>query len=116
MAIVNTAKFRQDPRSPRKSAVDLFKAGIAVLDEYCSLGVKNWDYLDRRRVVIQRGSAITRERPAMRTGWKVTVKLQVLLPEYISESLLNDVIQLTGRINGVGDFRPTYGRFLVTNF
>src|SRR5215831_9327865 len=30
-AIVAAAKFRQDPRSPRKSAQDLYKAGITVL-------------------------------------------------------------------------------------
>ncbi len=115
MALVNTAKFKQDPRSPRKSAMDLFKAGVAVLDEFCSLGIKDWDYLDRRRVLIQR-NAITRERPALRAGWKTSVTLQILLPEYISESLLNEVIQMAGRINGVGDFRPTFGRFLVTGF
>src|SRR5215831_12961977 len=30
-AIVNGAKFRQDPRSPRKSAADIFKAGVISL-------------------------------------------------------------------------------------
>lgn len=115
MAIVNAAKFKQDPRSPRKSAMDLFKAGIAVLNEYCSLGVKDWDYLDRRRVMVQR-NGITRERPAMRAGWKVTVTLQVLLPEYINPQLLNEVVQAAGRLVGVGDFRPTYGRFQVISF
>lgn len=29
-SIINAAKFRQDPRSPRKSAMDLFKASIVV--------------------------------------------------------------------------------------
>ena len=28
MSIVNAAKYRQDPRSPRKSAMDLYKAAI----------------------------------------------------------------------------------------
>jgi hypothetical protein len=115
MAIVNAAKFKQDPRSPRKSAMDLFKAGIAVLDEHCPLGVKEWDYLDRRRVMIQR-NGVTRERPAMRAGWQATVTLQVLLPEYISSDMLNEVIQSAGRLVGVGDFRPTYGRYNVTRF
>src|ERR1700733_3131287 len=32
-AICHAAKFKQDPRSPRKSAYDLFKAGIVVLEE-----------------------------------------------------------------------------------
>jgi hypothetical protein len=113
--IIHAAKFRQDPRSPRKSAMDLFKAGIATIWEMCDLGVKEPDYLDRRRVVIQR-SAITRVRPAMLSGWKCSVSLQVLLPEYISPHLLNDTLQYAGRIVGVGDFRPSFGRFQVVGF
>jgi len=115
MAIINAAKFRQDPRSPRKSAMDLFKAGIAGLEEYCSLNTEAWDYIDQRRVMIQR-NGITRSRPAMNTGWKTSVMLQVLLPEYINPEMLNEVLQSAGRLIGVGDFRPTYGRFQVTGF
>lgn len=115
MAIIGAAKFRQDPRSPRKSAMDLFKAGIAVLDPLASLGVKDWSYVDQRRVMVQR-NGITRSRPAMETGWKVQFLIQVLLPEYISPEILNEVIQSAGRLIGIGDFRPTYGRFQVNNF
>lgn len=114
-AIISAAKFKQDPRSPRKSAMDLFKAGIVVLDELCSLGTKSWDLMDRRRVTIQRNS-ITRQRPAMSRGWRVRVTLEVLLPEYISPDLLNDTLQSAGRLVGVGDFRPTFGRFQITSF
>lgn len=114
-AIIHAAKFRQDPRSPRKSAMDLFKAGIATLGEMCSLGVKEPDYLDRRRVVIQR-SGITRVRPAMLSGWKCQASFSVLLPEYISPAFLNETLQYSGRIVGVGDFRPSFGRFQVTEF
>src|SRR3990167_6637524 len=39
-SIIHAAKFKQDPRSPRKSAMDLFKAGIVVLTELGSLGTK----------------------------------------------------------------------------
>jgi hypothetical protein len=113
--VIHAAKFKQDPRSPRKSAMDLFKAGVCTIGELCSLGVKEPDYLDRRRVVIQR-SAITRSRPAMLAGWKCQVSLQVLLPEYINPQMLNDTLQYAGRIVGVGDFRPSFGRFQVTNF
>src|SRR5690348_8788003 len=38
-AIVGAAKFRQDPRSPRKSAQDLFKAAVISLTPLASLGV-----------------------------------------------------------------------------
>lgn len=115
MAIIGAAKFLQDPRSPRKSAMDLFKAGIATLDELCTLGSKDWDYLDRRRVTIQR-NAITRTRPGFNAGWEAQFKIQVLLPEYISMELLNETIQKAGRLIGVGDFRPTFGRFQVIGF
>lgn len=115
MAIINAAKFLQDPRSPRKSAMDLFKAGIAVLDELCSLGSREWDYLDRRRVMVQR-NGITRIRPAFNVGWETEFMIQVLLPEYIEQALLNETIQKAGRLIGVGDMRPTYGRFQVIGF
>jgi hypothetical protein len=114
-SIVMAAKFHQDPRSPRKSAMDLFKAGVVSLTDLASFGVKDWDYLDRRRVVIQRNS-VTRERPAMRKGWKATIDLMVTTPEYINPDFLQQVIAKAGLLVGVGDFRPTYGRFGVANF
>lgn len=114
-AIVNAAKFRQDPRSPRKSAMDLFKAGIVSLTTMASTGLKKWDYEDKQRVVIQR-SAITRTRPALKAGWAATFQLMVNLPEYISPSMLNEVIGQAGKLIGLADFRPTYGRFQVVRF
>lgn len=114
-AIVGAAKFKQDPRSPRKSAMDLFKAGVISLTPLASLGVSEWDYEDKRRVVIQR-SGITRVRPAMRAGWKAQIQLMVNTPEYIDQPFLLDVLGTAGRLIGVGDFRPTYGRFDVTRF
>lgn len=114
-AIVAAAKFHQDPRSPRKSAMDLFKAGVVSLTDLASLGAKEWDYEDRRRVVVQR-NGVTRVRPAMRKGWKATINLMVTTPEYINPEFLQQVIAKAGLLVGVGDFRPTYGRFGVSNF
>lgn len=114
-AVINAAKFQQDPRSPRKSAADLFKAAIVSLTEMSSLGVKAWDYLDKRRVCIQR-NAVTRSRPTMKEGWRAQFILQVQLPEYVDAQLLNTTIQAAGRLIGLGDFRPSYGRFSVIKF
>jgi hypothetical protein len=114
-SVIGAAKFRQDPRSPRKSAMDLFKAGVVAITDMADLGVKDPDYIDRRRVLIQR-NAITRERPALREGWQATIELMVLLPEYIDRTTLIEVIGSAGRLIGVGDFRPTYGRFAVVSF
>ncbi|MDA8315375.1 MAG: hypothetical protein M0010_09405, partial [Actinomycetota bacterium] len=75
------AKYRQDPRSPRKSALDLFKAGVVVLTPIASLGKATWDYLDSRRVMVQR-NGITRVRPAFLAGWRATFEVEVITAEY----------------------------------
>lgn len=121
MSIVNAAKFRQDPRSPRKSAMDLYKAALVSLKPLTPLTTaggelpKAWDYEHRCRVQIQR-SGITRCRPAFREGWRAEIPLMVNLPEYVSSSDLHEVISSAGRLIGVGDFRPTYGRFQVVAY
>jgi hypothetical protein len=114
-AIINAARFRQDPRSPRKSAMDLFKAAIVVTTPLATLGVKDWDYLDKRRVMIQR-QGVNRVRPAMRAGWRVTFDLLVMLPEYVDHNALRETIESAGRLIGLGDFRPTFGRFGIVEF
>jgi hypothetical protein len=114
-AVIHAAKFRQDPRSPRKSAMDLMKAAILVEPVLASLGVSEWDYLDTRRAVVQR-SGINRVRPAMRAGWTFDVSLTVLLPEYVSQDFLVDLLNTAGRLIGIADFRPTYGRFVLKSF
>ena len=114
-SIILAAKYRQDPRSPRKSAMDLYKAGVVSLTDLSPLGVKAWDYEDKRRVVVQR-AGVNRIRPAMRKGWKATFDLMILTPEYIAAQDLNDVIANAGRLVGVGDFRPTFGRFQIVAY
>lgn len=115
MAMIHAAKYKQDPRSPRKSAMDIVKAGIASLDDLCSTGKKQWDFIDRRRVMIQR-NGITRSRPGLLVGWRINATFQVLLPEYLAPAFVNELAQSAGRLIGVGDFRPTFGRFQVINF
>lgn len=123
-AIQHAAKFRQDPRSPRKSAMDLFKAGVAPLTGLAPImsvsgdgktPTESWDFEHRCRVTVQR-NAVTRVRPAFLAGWSCEFDLMVLLPQYIDEATLNDVLVNAGKLIGVGDFRPTYGRFNVTSF
>lgn len=115
------AKFRQDPRSPRKSALDLYRAGIIPLTVLSPIfntkgqTTTEWDYVDQQRVVVQR-SGVTRMRPAFLAGWRASFDLQVLTPEYISPADLLDVLTNAGRLVGVADFRPTYGRFQVVQF
>jgi len=122
MSIVNAAKFHQDPRSSRKSAMDLFKAGIVALSDLAPVrtikhprGTKEWEYEDRRRVQVQR-QGVTRTRPAFKLGWKAAHIFMVSVPEYISPTFLHEVANRAGLLVGVADFRPTFGRFNVTSF
>jgi len=115
------AKYRQDPRSPRKSALDLYRAGIVALTELAPIYnadgeiAETWDYLDRQRVVVQR-SGVTRERPAFYPGWTASVSLLVLTPSYIPPTSLYECLSDAGRLVGVGDYRPTFGRFQIDRF
>ncbi len=114
-AIINAAKFRQDPRSPRKSAADLYKAGVLSLTPLASLGISKWDYEHAARVMVQR-NGVTRIRPAVRAGYKLRFDLLVNLPEYIPQDALHEVVVNAGRLIGLGDFRPTYGRFQIVGW
>lgn len=114
MSLCYAAKFKQDPRSPRKSAFDLCKAGIISLTEIAKIngGTKNWDFIDQRRVVIQRNS-ITRMRPAFLKGWSAEIDLMINIPEYLDYNFVSELLSSAGRLIGVGDFRPSFGRFNI---
>ena len=114
-SIITAAKFRQDPRSPRKSAIDLTKAAVVSLTQLATLGVSEWDYEHRCRVQVQR-NGITRVRPALKTGWQASFLFLVNLPEYLPQELFLGMATDAGRLIGVGDFRPSYGRFQVVRF
>ena len=113
-AICEAARYVQDPRSPRKSARDLFRAGIRVRGN-ASFGKATWDYLDTRKVNVQR-NAIARTRPAFAPGWRLTFTIEVNSPEYIDANLLHEVVARAGRFCGLGDFRPDFGVFRVDRF
>lgn len=115
------AKYRQDPRSPRKSALDLFRASVISLTDMAPITKADgtiataWDYLDRRRVTVQR-QGVTRERPAFHEGWSATILFMCQSPTYVPPAVLHETLNQAGRLVGVGDFRPSFGRFTVTRF
>ena len=114
-SIIEAARFFKDPRSPRKSARDLYKAGIIALTQYADLGIATWDYEDRRRALIQR-AAINRTRPAIKAGWSAEFQFLIQIPEYVSPQIFHEVLIKAGQLVGIADFRPTYGRFQVKAF
>lgn len=116
-AIRMAGKSYSDPASPRKSLHDRLKAIIIPVEENGIIngGTKDWDFIDARRVVIQR-AGITRHRPAFFEGWEIVFKISVIAPEYLQPDLLYQLVADAGKFQGLGDFRPTFGRFVITSF
>lgn len=113
-AVVEAGRFMQDPRSARKTAMDLFKAAFVPLTALAPLG-PTWEIEDRRRMTVQR-QGITRTSPGFRQGWETEFEFSVILPEYVDEQMFHAALSLAGRVIGVGQYRPTYGRFAVVKF
>ena len=107
-----------------KTYKDLFKGNIFVNPDAILHGIKSPEtldadadkslYLDVRPVVIQR-ARIPRVRPCFKPGWKLEFEISVLDDE-IPANVVNEVLILAGRTVGIGDFRPRFGRFMVTHF
>jgi len=107
-----------------RSYKDLFKASVFCAPDAIPFGVSVPDdldadadkplYLDVRPVVVQR-SRVVRIRPAFKAGWKLAFTIEVIDDE-VQPELLHDVLALAGKTVGIGDFRPKFGRFMVTRF
>lgn len=115
MAICTAAKSIPDPRSPRKSMMDLAKAAFVIEEKLLSLNVRKWDYIDKRRVVVQR-AGINRSRPAMYAGWKLSFHATIFQSEYLPSKLFHQLISMAGSFVGLADFRPSYGRFQIIEY
>jgi len=71
-------------------------------------------YLDMRPVVVSR-QRVVRLRPTFKSGWELSFTINVIDDE-VPENVVNDVLLLAGKTVGIGDFRPKFGRFMVTRF
>lgn len=113
-SIREAGKSFADPTSPRKSLKDRLKAIIIPNEEfgYINGGATTWDFVDARRVVIQR-AGITRQRPGFYEGWEIEFSIIVLEPEFLPLSKLIEIVETAGKFQGLGDFRPTFGRFRI---
>lgn len=107
-----------------KTYSQLFKGSVFVNPDEILHSVENPEtldfdgdkrlYLDLRPVVVQR-ARVARIRPCFKPGWKLDFVIEVL-DDQIPANVVNEVLQLAGRTVGVGDYRPRFGRFMVTKF
>ena len=107
-----------------RSYKDLFKGAVFVTPDRIPHGIKvptelDCDadkplYLDVRPVVVQRARVI-RIRPTFAPGWELAFNIEVI-SDQVPDGIVNDALVYAGKAVGIGDFRPRFGRFMVTAF
>lgn len=96
----------------KKSYKDVITSGIVVSPENIPL-ITDLPYeIDARRVVIGRASVI-KWRPRF-NKWKLQFTIDILDDTNISVGTLKDILEKAGSTKGIGDYRPRFGRFMVT--
>jgi hypothetical protein len=95
----------------RKTYRDMFKSSVVVTPDAIPHEKPTWE-VDRRPVVIK-GSRILRERPKF-MDWSLSFNIEVL-EDQLPDEVLKDVLEQAGKV-GIGDYRPRFGRFMVTKF
>lgn len=98
----------------KKTYKDVITSGIAISPEDIPLIIENEYEIDARPVVIQR-SRVVRWRPRF-NEWKVRFTIDILDDENISVPILKDILETAGKTKGIGDYRPRFGRFMVSKF
>jgi hypothetical protein len=98
---------------------EVFKGALLIEPAYLVLtdakGEALTEYeIDARPARIQR-ARIMRHRPCLRY-WRTEATLTVLHDEMIPKEVINAVLVTAGQMKGVGDYRPVFGRFVVTKF
>lgn len=116
-ALINSGRWAQDPRSSRKSAMDLVKAGIIVEPTLipCTRNgefMLTAEFLDKRRVQVNR-AGVSRVRPALNTGWQAEFDVMVLASDLMQPFFVRELMTRAGQLVGLLEFRPQHGRFQI---
>jgi len=98
----------------KKSYKDLIQSRILIEPETIPLITEGEYEIDTRPVVIQR-ARVLKWRPKF-NKWKLKFQLTILDDENISISVAKEILEKAGAAKGIGDYRPRFGRFMVTKF
>lgn len=96
----------------KKTYKDFIKSGLFVKPYTIVHKLQKW-VVDKRPVVIQR-SKIMRIRPRF-DKWALEFQFEINNAE-LSYKTLNEILIYSGRYVGIGDYRPKFGRFIVTRY
>jgi hypothetical protein len=95
------------PGARGKTYKDTMKGLVSVIPDYIGLGVTEFE-VDGRNARVQ-GKACRRYRPLLRE-WECSFQIEAL------DETLKAILDRAGQTKGVLDYRPRFGRFIVTRF
>lgn len=98
----------------KKSFKDVITSGIVITPDEIPLISDKLYEIDARPVVIQRARVLS-WRPKF-NNWKLRFTIQILDDENISVNNIKEILEKAGATKGIGDYRPRFGRFMVTSF
>jgi hypothetical protein len=97
----------------KKTYKGVVTGNVVIAPEFISHGRKDYE-IDSRPVRIQR-ARIIRRRPFLQK-WSLSFEIKVLDEDLLPKEVLNAVLVKAGESVGIGDYRPRFGRFIVTKF
>jgi arsenate reductase-like glutaredoxin family protein len=97
----------------KKTYKDIISTSILVEPECIPLITSKPYIIDKRPVVIGR-ARIVRSRPRFE-DWQLEFTITILDEQNISPNTLKEILEMAGN-SGIGDYRPRFGRFQVTQF
>jgi hypothetical protein len=110
--IVKAASDFQITGKGKKTYKDLSRSALLVRPDAIPIKPQEWT-IDARPVVIQR-ARVMRYRPRW-DNWSLKFQIDVLDDQFPEETL-KEILDSAGTYKGIGDFRPKFGRFIVTSF
>ena len=111
-AMVKAAARYQIGGKGKKTYKDIFSYAILVMPIGIPHKLQDW-VIDRQPVVVQR-ARVMRERPRF-NQWELDFEIH-LLDDQVKPEIVNTILVDAGQTVGIGDYRPKYGRFMVTSF
>lgn len=97
----------------KKTYKDFVKAGVIFEDENILINPQKYEVFTCP-VVVNR-SRIARSRPLIR-DWSCEFVFEIIDETWLNKSVLKEILETAGKFKGVGDNRPEYGRFKITEF
>jgi len=98
----------------KKSFKDIITSSIAIEPEEIPLIHDKPYEIDTRPVVIAR-ARVLKWRPKF-NQWKLRFKILILDETNLSAFTVKEILEKGGMTKGIGDYRPRFGRFTITEF